>query len=1023
MSEGGSWLQYGNSMNKFKSSYMKGFLDISGNLVVREGNMTMLHGDISCNGELYVNRIRDRNGNIVVSSGGGGTVIDDTSNLTIDSVTALNVINATNKFIGNVGIGKATTANALDVSGNVSVSGNLTNNGAFESLGANASIGKVVDTDYSLDINGSMKASANAYVNNALVVATNASISTDISNAAIFVKATRTDTSHNVVFDAPNTVMRAQNARGNITRTNHLEFDTKNRRILPYVRDAAGNNVDISGSVSDGWELGGPGPNRFDKIYARDVKISTNTLLVEDDDGNLIGMSFNAATGAVNYNVTTKEGEQFTIKGVQTQKISSGGGTIDPSLLEFTGLAFGDTFDSCGNFDLSTTYTYDLSTKTYNVFSSTEFEWVVGPQNLEQFLSIEAKDTLLGSLTTGDSVVIRVGTDTGRDADNFLAPFETSLSQTDLTDKIIIAKKKTSSLLEWTLWSDEETLMNNTPGNFLNYIELKNINMASGTYFVAKTAGDLVYNITNVDFITTDELSGVVNGDLFLYIARGLGNNWTKIPVSLPQSGSISTQHMADAAITSSKIGLASIEDTHIKVGTIMGNKIADGQIGADHIASGAISASSFLDGSIAGGKITDGTILLSKLGANVLDGKQDTLVGGENITITGNTISAVVTTNIANGDITASKLAINSVTADKIAADAVTGSKIQASSIEYGHLVDDAVITRTIKNSNVTSEKIATGGVLTYNLGDSSVTTLKLADGNVTTSKILDANITTSKIANANITGEKLHADVVNGFLAAGANVTLSKAANGIVTIASSGGGGGGVALTSTTDIVVRDINMHGDLSGNDASFNTIEMNRFAGHILPTTNEAFDIGSADKKIRHLFLSDNSLWLGDEHKLGIDEGSIKFQKRNKNIVPSGIAGGNIDEAKSALASMGIIRTNASDFKLEDWQRYAKFKGVPSDVNDMYLSADIDEVNIASSGGGVALTSTTDVDVRDINVYGDLSGNDASFNVLEANNIEINGTLSADTISEKTSGAGVTIDNDITLSGSIKQWNP
>ena len=121
--------------------------------------------------------------------------------------------------------------------------------------------------------------------------------------------------------------------------------------------------------------------------------------------------------------------------------------------------------------------------------------------------------------------------------------------------------------------------------------------------------------------------------------------------------------------------------------------------------------------------------------------------------------------------------------------------------------------------------------------------------------------------------------------------------------------------------------------------------------------------------------------------------------------------------------MGIIRTNASDFKLEDWQRYAKFKGVPSDVNDMYLSADIDEVNIASSGGGVALTSTTDVDVRDINVYGDLSGNDASFNVLEANNITINGTLSADTISEKTSGAGVTIDNDITLSGSIKQWNP
>lgn len=49
-------------------------------------------------------------------------------------------------------------------------------------------------------------------------------------------------------------------------------------------------------------------------------------------------------------------------------------------------------------------------------------------------------------------------------------------------------------------------------------------------------------------------------------------------------------------------------------------------------------------------------------------------------------------------------------------------------------------------------------------------------------------------------------------------ANVTLSKAANGIVTIASSGGGGGGgggTTLTSTTDIIVKDIDMNGDLSG----------------------------------------------------------------------------------------------------------------------------------------------------------------------------------------------------------------
>ena len=54
----------------------------------------------------------------------------------------------------------------------------------------------------------------------------------------------------------------------------------------------------------------------------------------------------------------------------------------------------------------------------------------------------------------------------------------------------------------------------------------------------------------------------------------------------------------------------------------------------------------------------------------------------------------------------------------------------------------------------------------------------------------------------------------------------------------------------------------------------------RIGGHILPTVNEAYDLGSADKKIRHLFLSDNSLKFVDssdtEHPLSVDSGRLKF---------------------------------------------------------------------------------------------------------------------------------------------------
>ena len=34
-------------------------------------------------------------------------------------------------------------------------------------------------------------------------------------------------------------------------------------------------------------------------------------------------------------------------------------------------------------------------------------------------------------------------------------------------------------------------------------------------------------------------------------------------------------------------------------------------------------------------------------------------------------------------------------------------------------------------------------------------------------------------------------------------------------------------------------------------------------GHIHPTSNSNYDIGSAEYKVRHLFLSDNSMYIGD----------------------------------------------------------------------------------------------------------------------------------------------------------------
>ena len=46
-------------------------------------------------------------------------------------------------------------------------------------------------------------------------------------------------------------------------------------------------------------------------------------------------------------------------------------------------------------------------------------------------------------------------------------------------------------------------------------------------------------------------------------------------------------------------------------------------------------------------------------------------------------------------------------------------------------------------------------------------------------------------------------------------------------------------------------------------------------GHMLPETTEVYDLGSAEKKVRHLFLSDSSIWIGD-NKEGKKKGGCYF---------------------------------------------------------------------------------------------------------------------------------------------------
>ena len=92
-------------------------------------------------------------------------------------------------------------------------------------------------------------------------------------------------------------------------------------------------------------------------------------------------------------------------------------------------------------------------------------------------------------------------------------------------------------------------------------------------------------------------------------------------------------------------------------------------------------------------------------------------------------------------------------------------------------------------------------------------------------------------------------------------------------------------------------------------------------GHILPVANSVYDIGSAEYKVRHLFLSSNSLWIGDDHKVDVEGGKMKFRKRKKSTVPKTILDHEVgtseaDHITAAKASSG--KGTLEDITTNEW---------------------------------------------------------------------------------------------------------
>ena len=171
-------------------------------------------------------------------------------------------------------------------------------------------------------------------------------------------------------------------------------------------------------------------------------------------------------------------------------------------------------------------------------------------------------------------------------------------------------------------------------------------------------------------------------------------------------------------------------------------------------------------------------------------------------------------------------------------------------------------------------------------------------------------------------------------------------------------------------------------------------------GHIIPSTNDTFDIGSPEFKIRDLYISDNSLWIGDETKISFTGGKMKFRKRKKNVVPQAIidaaalAGHSSSDVTrlAALASAGV--SSIDQMKLHHWQKYMREFKKSAVITDIFRDVDDDYEETTASDGWKEISDTKMYTTTHVGIGMDNPGSkldvNGDINISSGSSYKING---------------------------------
>ena len=233
----------------------------------------------------------------------------------------------------------------------------------------------------------------------------------------------------------------------------------------------------------------------------------------------------------------------------------------------------------------------------------------------------------------------------------------------------------------------------------------------------------------------------------------------------------------------------------------------------------------------------------------------------------------------------------------------------------------------------------------------------------------------------------------------------------------------------TPTTALDIYDSNQHILRIGNDK----IELSR---SIIPS-NSNVDIGDPKNTIRDMYISDNSLWIGDKHKISQSNGKLKFRKRKTTSIPIAIL--NLP-AYQSLTTAQILQSLATYFNdnslttitnvtLNHWLQIYKAQVGPSsknvsiqeifrdnyddyseetatdswlitNKNDLYLGTDYSNIGIGITTPKVSLDISARTDAIKLP-----KGNNLARTLIGASNIDDRGLIRYNTQLDQFEGFG------------------